>query len=135
MKFYRGDASEEFKVKRFKTSRYGFNALFFTTNIEVARLYASHRAKEEGKYNGGFVYEFELPEADHIIDYQNKITYSPNFRNLMYTLNKTELDSVYLENTFDYPSKELIKYIKSDLLVIFNLDLIKKYKLIESNIK
>lgn len=135
MKLYRGSSSENFEVKKHVRSRYGFNALFFTTSLELARLYAHHLAREKRNWKGGFVYEFEIPEPYKKINYEGAITHSSHFRNLMFKLYREDLKSAIIENCYDYPSKELVRYINSEVVVVFDLDLIKQFKLIESNVK
>ena len=135
MKLYRGSSSANFEVKKHVRSRYGFNALFFTTDIELARLYAHHLAREKRNWKGGFVYEFDIPEPYKKVDYKGAISYSSHFRNLMYELYREDLKSAIITNCYDYPSKDLVRYIKSDLVVVYDLELIKNFELIESNVK
>lgn len=135
MKLYRGSSSSDFEVKKHVRSRYGFNALFFTTSLELARLYAHHLAREKRNWKGGFVYEFDIPTPYKKINYKNGITHSRHFRNLMYELHREDINSAIIENCYDYPSKDLVRYIDSDLVVVFDLDSIKNFKLIEENVK
>ena len=131
---YRGSSSEDFKIKKFKRSRYGFNALFFASTIELAQLYASHRAKEEWKSNGGFVYEFEIIEPYRKIDFGNKLSYNSEFRRLMYQLQRENIPSARIFNVMDYPSKKLLRPNFSDVIVIFDFDQIKSFKRIQNNV-
>ena len=131
----RGSSRDDFKIEKWKTSRYGFHALFFASDLELAKLYAQHRADEERKRNGGFVYEFEIPDYLHSVDYGNKISYSNDFRNLMYKLYREDHKGVIIKNVYDYPSKKLMSFNLSDVIVIFDLDIIKSFKLIQSNVR
>jgi len=131
---YRGSSSEDFKIKKYKRSRYGFNALFFATTVELAQLYASHRAKEECKYNGGFVYEFEIIKPYRKIDFGNKLSYNSEFRRLMYQLQRENIPSARIFNVMDYPSKKLFRPTFSDVIVVFDFEHIKTFKVIEKNV-
>lgn len=135
MDIYRGSSSKDFEVKKHIQSRYGFNALFFTSSIELARMYAVHHAQIKGTSNGGFVYEFFMPRPRKVIDYNFGITYSRHFRNMIYELHAKKWKSVIIANCYDSPSEKTKKYIINDLVVLFDLDLIKGYKRIESNVK
>ena len=132
---YRGSSSEDFKIKKFKPSRYGFNALFFATTIELAQLYASHRAKEEWKPKGGYVYEFEIIKPNRKINFGNKLSYNSEFRRLMYQLQRENIPSARIFNIMDYPSKELFRPTFSDVIVIFDFDHIKSFKKIQKNVR
>jgi hypothetical protein len=131
---YRGSSRDNFKIEKWKRSRYGFKALFFASDIELAKLYAQHRADEEGKRNGGFVYESEIIDYLHSVDYGNKTSYSNDFRNLMYKLYREGHKGVIIKNVFDYPSKKLMRHNVSDVIVVFDFDIIKSFKLIQSNV-
>jgi hypothetical protein len=132
---YKGSSRDDFKIEKWKRSRYGFNALFFASNIELAKLHAQHEADEENKINGGFVYEFEIQGYLHSIDYGYKISYSSDFENLMYKLYREGHKGVIIKNIFVYPSKKLTTLNLSDVIVIFDFDLIKSFKLIQRNVK
>lgn len=134
MTVYRGDASSEFKVENI-FSRYGFKALFFTNNIQVARMYAHFLAMKNGVRNGGAIYEFNIPEPLKFIDFKDEVTHSRIFRNLIFDLHKQEVNSALITNCFDYPKlTENITILSSDILVVFDFELINDYKLIESNV-
>jgi hypothetical protein len=111
---YRGSSRDDFKIEKWKTSRYGFHALFFASDLELAKLYAQHRADEERKRNGGFVYEFEIPDNLHSVDYGNKISYrdvSSSFNlvtqstnGLMSSVDKIKLDKFKFVGWVDIPA-------------------------------
>ena len=132
---YRGSSRDDFKIEKWKRSRYGFNALFFASDLNLAKLYAQHRADEENKRNGGFVYEFEIPDYLKVVDYGGKISYSIDFRNLMYKLHNEDHKGVIIKNVYDYPSKKLFSLENSDVIVIFDFDIIKSFKVIQSNVR
>ena len=121
---YRGSSRDDFKIEKWKRSRYGFNALFFASDLNLAKLYAQHRADEEYKRNGGFVYEFEIPDYLHSVDYGGKISYSNDFRILMYKLQREGHKGVIIKNVYDYPSKKLFSLKMSNVIVIFDFDII-----------
>ncbi len=134
MTVYRGDASSNFEVKNIP-SRYGFKALFFTNNLQVSRMYAHHLAHEKRNWKGGAVYEFNIPEPSKIIDFKDEVTHSRIFRNLIFDLHKQEVNSALITNCFDYPKlTENITILSSDIVVVFDFELINDYKLIESNV-
>jgi len=135
MKVYMGSSKEDFKIQSWKSSRYGFNALVFSSDLYLAQLYAHHKADEEFKRNGGFVYEFELPDYLHIIDYGGKLSYSSDFRNLMFKLFREGHKGVVIKNVIDYPSKRLFCPNYSDIIVVFDFDIIKSFKLIQKNVR
>jgi hypothetical protein len=127
---YHGSSSSNFQVKS-KPSRYGFPALFFTDSIELAQLYALHRAREEGAAKG-YVYQYDLPKPSRTIDYQGGITHCGHFRNLMFRLYRATVKSALIQNCFDYPSRQLRAYQSSDVMVVFDLDLVSEGQLIQT---
>ena len=132
---YRGSSRDDFKIEKWKRSRYGFNALFFASDLYLAKLYAHHRADEEYKRTGGFVYEFEIPDYLHSVDYGGKLSYNSDFRNLIHKLFRDGHKGVIIKNAIDYPSKKLFRPTLCDIIVIFDFDIIKSFKLIQSNVR
>ncbi len=128
---YRGDFCADFEVSEFEMSRYGFPALFFSTDQEVAKLYAIHHAREK-RTNTGYIYKFDLAAPFKEIDYAGKISYSSHFRNLMYDLFQKQYRSVLIRNCYDSPSSHLRRFIKSDLVIIFDFKQILNYQLLKS---
>ena len=82
MKVYFGIDKDNFSIENHITSRYGFRALFFSTDIEVAELYAKFYAKKNRKKTA-YIYEFNIIEPKKKIEYNYSISYSSNFRNLV----------------------------------------------------
>ena len=125
MKVYRADTKNDFKLLNHVNSRYGFNALFFTTNIELAEKYA------ESFNNKGTIYEFELNPILDSVDYKGRISHSSHFRSLIHRLYKEGKSSVIIKNVYDYPSFKSYYPNKSDLIVVFDFSEIislKKYE-------
>ena len=63
------------------------------------------------------------------IDFDNKITYSSEFRNLILKLALENHQSVLIKNCIDYPS-DVSNMVCADILVVFDFDIIKNLKLI-----
>ena len=53
----------------------------------------------------------------------------------MYKLYREGHKGVIIKNVYDYPSKKLMSFNLSDVIVIFDLDIIKSFKLIQSNVR
>lgn len=132
--FYRGSSSKDFQVKRHVDSRYGFPALFFSSELEIARLYAAHNAREKHNHAGGYVYSMEIMEPMKRIDYKFKVTRCAHFRNLMYELFNSGMDSALVRNALDFPSSDTRQFLDSDILVVFDLSIIPAMELVESNV-
>jgi len=132
---YRGSSRDDFKIEKWKRSRYGFNALFFASDLYLAQLYAHHRADEEYKRSGGCVYKFEIPDYLYSVDYGGKLSYSSDFRNLIFKLFREGHKAVVIKNVIDYPSKKLFRPNFSDVIVVFDFDIIKSFKLIQKNVR
>ena len=115
MIFYHGhNKDSNFKIENHISSRYGFPCMFFASNIELAKNYAS---------NSDNIVQIDFI-PNHIIDYQKKRTFSNEFRNLIYQLRNEGHDSVLIKNVFDNPDANYMLEL-SDILVVFNLDIIK----------
>lgn len=125
MKLYHGTGVKDFNPEKHINSRYGFQALFFTDKIQIAELYAKHH-KEQNKKKEGYVYEIDFFDFDKIIEYNYELSYSGSFRRLIIDLHKQNYNSVFIKNVTDYPSTKLITYLSSNILVLYNIDLIKK---------
>ena len=83
MIYYFGTHIENFNVDENKRSRYGFACLFFTSDFDVAKLYAKHHAETNNKKKG-FVFKVELKSFLEKIDYKGNVTHSSHFRNLIF---------------------------------------------------
>jgi hypothetical protein len=132
---YIGASTDSFKIQKWKRSRYGINAIFFSMDTSLARLYACHHADNENNKNGGFVYEAEIEGLFHVVNYNNDISYSSKYRNLILKLHKSKHKAVIIKNVMDYPSQKLFTSNSNDIVVVFDLDLIKSIKIIENNVK
>ena len=134
MKVYFGIDKDNFSIENHITSRYGFRALFFSTNIEVAELYAKFYAKKNRKKTA-YIYEFNIIEPKKKIEYNYSISYSSNFRNLVFKGFQEDFNSMLIKNVYDYPSSFLKKMILSDIVVVYNFSEIinfEKIKIIEN---
>lgn len=135
MKIYRGDYSEKFEVKPWLRSRYGFHCLFFTTDIALARLYAIHAAQERRMLEGGSVYEAEINDLFVFsYDFGGKNTYGIEFRNMMHTFRDFKYKAVRLYNLYDYPSQKFFRMELTDVVAVFDIQVIENLKIKESNI-
>jgi hypothetical protein len=122
MKIYRGDADSNFQPQKHINSRYGIIALFFTTDIKVAKLYAKQRSDQERIYNDGAIYTTDLPNQVYSVDFNGEVSHSSKFRNLIYKLHQENHKVVCIKNVYDYPSKDYFELIKSDIIVYFNIN-------------
>jgi len=135
MIIYRGDLIESFEIKPWKRSRYGFHALFFTTDLQLARMYAIHHAQEAGKPGAGAVHQAEVHDFYvYPYDFQGKHSYGAEFRNLMHTLQQFQHKALIINNVIDYPKQSMIRYEPTDVVVILDLEIITNLKCIETNI-
>jgi hypothetical protein len=135
MKVFRGDCFQNFEIKKHVTSRYALHALFFTTDIDLARLYAKHRAKEDRVFSGGFIHQFEVPDYLLEHDFNGELSHGSKFRNLIYSLHQKGIGGAIIKNVYDYPSKDFCVFNRADIIVIFDFNLIKNQELFESNVR
>lgn len=135
MKIYRGDYSDKFEIKPWLRSRYGFQCLFFTTDIALARLYAIHAAWERRMITGGCVYEAEI---NHLwvyqYDFEGKDTHWYDFRNTIHTFRDFKHKAVRISNLYDYPNKSLMRLELTDIVAVFDFQVIENLKIKELNI-
>lgn len=134
MTFYTGSSIENFKVKPYAKSRYGFPALFCATERRLAVLYALH-AKEEAKKDQGYIHKIKINTIPKVVSFDHKESYCNAFRNLIYKLRDEDNKAVLITNIFDYPSRKLMIHNRSDVLVIFDFKIIENIELYEKNIK
>jgi hypothetical protein len=135
MIFYHGNCIADFEINRFKDSRYGFPALFLTTNIELARLYALWHYRQTWAHGGGMVYEIEVNIGFcDVTDWGGHNSYTPDFRNKIRYWQQCGHSGLLLQNVVDYPHKSLRVPLLSDILVVYKLDNIKQIILSESKI-
>lgn len=135
MKIYRGDYSEKFEVKPWLRSRYGFHCLFFTTDIALARLYAIHAAQERRMLEGGSVYEAEINDLwIYPFDFGGQSSFGADFRNMIHTFRDFKQKAVRIFNLYDYPSQKSIRMERTDVVAVFDFQIIQNLKLKELNI-
>lgn len=135
MKVYIGSSSKDFNIKPAVRSRYGLRCLFFASTIELAKLYAVHHANEMCLYDGGFVHEVILQGYVKEHDFEHGISYSKEFRNLIYKLHRESHKIVRITNVFDYPSGKLMRPTGSDVIVVFDFKCIISIKLIMEGVR
>ena len=133
MKFYRGDIVENFKVAN-TLSRYGFPALFFSSDIELARIYAKYKSKQSHKMTGGYVHEFEINRPRRVHDFNFEISHSRIFRNLIHDFKNKGYPSVLIKNVMDYPSETCNHFDYTDICVVFFMSEIIEVKILEKNL-
>lgn len=131
---YRGAHTNPFCIVQSINSRYGIPALFFTTNLNLARAYARHYAHTLNLNSGGYVHQYSLPENLAVHNFNFKSSNCPVFRNLIYHLKHSRQPAVIITNVLDYPSDSLRLADFSDLIVVFSFSLISGQQLIESNL-
>jgi hypothetical protein len=126
--FYFGTHISDFKIESHINSRYGFKALFFTNNIEVAELYAKYHATKNRK-KVGYIYRAEFATIQHSVDFNSHVSHSSVFRNLVHSLQSKFYKTVKVKNVYDYPSEDMMKFIKSDIIIIFDFNFIHKIEM------
>jgi hypothetical protein len=127
MKAYHGTNITDFKISKIKNSRYGFPVLFFATDISLAKLYGEYHASKA--YLKGFkVFEAELPTHCNTVDFKNKNSYCAEFNNLIVNSKKQNVKILKIVNVIDSPSKEFFKLNNSDIIAVFDFDLINELK-------
>lgn len=134
MQIYRGDHQQNFTINNHNSSRYGINALFFATNIKLARLYAIHHSRKRANYKGGFVYQAEIPNYIKQIDFGGGTSYGRELRDIVMQHHKTTT-AIQIYNILDYPSQNLLVPNPSDVIAVFDFSIIKSLAILESNVK
>lgn len=110
--FYHGHNIENFvKFEKHIASRYGFPCIFMTDQKELALQYGKNIFKKE----------FYNINANSI-DFKGKLSYSLEFRNLIYKLYQEGKKMVLIKNVYDRKTENL-PLIKSNILVIFDLSI------------
>ena len=127
MTVYRGDNNGSFKVEKKHNSRYGFPALFFSTKEELARMYATYKAREGGE---PYVYAYDIAHNMQEIDFKGRESYSLEFVNLIHDLKRSGVKAVRITNVFDYPSQDFKGNNSSDVVAVFDLSLINNGRII-----
>ena len=127
MKLYHGTRTKDLKIETHIRSRYGFSAFFATPNKELAIQYAYHNFL---KFNKGYLYAFNFNEDPFVVDFKNSVSHSMVFRNLVFNLQKEHHESVLIKNVIDYPSERIATYKPSEIVIIFNLELIQDIKMV-----
>jgi hypothetical protein len=135
MELYRGDLKGNFEVKDWLRSRYGIRALFFTPDLDLARLYAIHHARQAKQSHKGTVYMCEINDF-HLFpyDFGGKSSYSPDFRNMVFTFRDFNYKAALIKNVLDYPTKELIRYESSDIVVVYDFSVIQNLRIVQTNV-
>lgn len=119
--FFHGSQIKNLQLTKHTRSRYGFSGIFFTSNKGLAELY-------KGKH--GYIYQIDAITPDIVIDYEYKSSYSIEFKNLMFRLYKQNYRSVLIQNIIDYPTIEQKILEANDILIVYDIDLIKGLKLV-----
>lgn len=127
MKFYHGTQIENLKLQPYINSRYGFTAFFGAAEKDLAIKYAFHNYKKNGH---GYLYSFEVDQELPVVDFENRISHSSVFRNLVYKLQREKHQAILIKNIIDYPSEELAQYNTGTILIVFNLEIITNLKMI-----
>lgn len=135
MNIYRGDYNANFEIKPWIRSRYGFQALFFTTEVALARLYAIHAAKQRQMPGAGAVYEAEVNDLwVYTYDFGGKCSYGPDFRNMIHTFRDFNHKAAHITNVLDYPDKSMVRIETSDIVVIYDLAIINNLTRVDQKI-
>lgn len=114
-------------------SRYGIWALFLTSNIELAKLYADHRSRLCFSKAGGYVYQYDIEHPDIVYDMEGATTYSKSVKDLV-EFHYRSCNVLLIKNALDYPSQEYNSFdMISDIYVAYNHRSIVNQQLIISN--
>jgi hypothetical protein len=127
MKYYHGSSQHDLKLDAGRPSRYGFPALFLASNLDLAVQYAWHNADQVVGNSAGYVYEFEMDPIAKVVDFKNEITHNSHFRNLIYRLQSQKHSAVRISNALDYPSVKFKQKHYSDIVIVFDFQLLKDY--------
>ena len=110
--FYHGHNIENFiKFEKHINSRYGFPCIFMTDEKKLALQYGKKIFQKE-------FYNINL----NSIDFKGKLSYSLEFRNLIYKLFQEDKKMVLIKNVYDRKNENL-PLVKSNILVIFDLSI------------
>lgn len=125
---YRGDSSNQWSIKPWLKSRYKFPALFFTTNIELAKLYSLHKTNLK---SNSFIYEASIIGEVPSVDFLFMDTFTYSFKNLVTDSYKNRMKCLRICNCIDYPSERLKVSYRSDIIAVFDFSSIKNCHFIE----
>lgn len=132
MRVFHGTYIKDWKPEAHMSSRYGFSAIFCTTDPQLARLYAEYYAKfVPSRGNKGYLYSFEIPNIGTEFDFKRQITYASNFRNLMYKINESCSTIAKIKNCYDWPCEALQELVMNDIYMVLDFKLIRKIELVE----
>ena len=129
MLVYHGTHKADLFIINSKRSRYSFPALFATTNIALAKLYARYQVPAQMP---GYLYEIDIAAKPTIYPYHGKPSFSREFRNLMYEFHRDKYKLVQLTDVLDYPVDSMKIKALSDIIVIFDLTLIRSVTLYQT---
>lgn len=115
---YHGDPDENSMTfyEKWKKSRYGFPAIFFSEGKKVAGEYAL-----AGRRKRGVIWEVKVQPVAVEIDLENIRSYGSKFRNLIYELHDGGYHSARLRNVFDRPQGSSLLHL-DNLIVVFDID-------------
>lgn len=125
MKLYIGNGQKDFKVEAWKVSRYGFRALFLTPDVDLALMFARQAAIDNPNYNKGYVHSFEVNAYMAEYCFENRVSHSSTFRNLLFLLKQKAISAAKITKVIDYPSAAFKHSNSYDIVVIFNFELLK----------
>jgi len=126
MKLYHGSGNKHLVLKSQYPSRYGITALFLTDNIELANNFA------KSKY--GQLYEVDVQEPNVRIDFGAKSTYQNNqdFTKILKYYKNMGYPAIKIINCLDSPNIKLSKPVLSTIVVVFNINIVKAIKKIDT---
>jgi hypothetical protein len=109
---------------------------FFTTNYKLARLYSIHIAKQfGGAFGHGAVFSAQINDLWlYQYDFGGKSSYGPEFRNIIFTFRDFNHKAVLIKNVVDYPSKDMMLFESSDIIVVFDFSILDQLTVRETNI-
>ena len=117
MRFFHGSREKDLQIKWGGDRCYSFPYFFMTSEIELAKNYSKHYARTDRNL---FFCDFDI--RFHEVDFGG-MTYTSEFRNLIFKLSNEDHKAVLLKNCLDKPSEKW-SFVLSDILVVFDLDII-----------
>lgn len=110
---------KDFSLSRAKASRYGFPALFFSTNPEHALLYAQHYWQQQRQ--PAAVYRIAWAKPLPLLDFGGGVSHSSHFRNTIFQLQRQGKAAWQISNVIDYPSEDLFSGERRNIVAFFDL--------------
>lgn len=126
MELYHGTDHPALELHDWIVSRYGITALFATPDQELAMRYARHAKRRRGK---GYLYSLRASPAK-TLDWRGRISYSAEFRNMVYREKQSGTASLLVTNVVDYPDSEQAVFLPSSVAILYDVAAITNLQLV-----